>query len=122
VSGRERAAPLVAVVCRVPLVYEALMTALEDIADLRPFPAGRADTAGLLRALAPDAVIVDSEEEAGDAEAFVRETDAVLVHISLDDQTLRTFKDDRWNEPQEALSPEAIRNALVGGIFGRKPA
>jgi hypothetical protein len=98
------------------------MAALEGIADLRPFPAGRADTAGLLRALAPDAVIVDSEDEARDAEAFVRETDSVLVHISLGDQTLRTFEDGQWKEPEEAASPEAIRNALVGGIFGRRRA
>jgi hypothetical protein len=120
VSGRDRAEPLVAVVCRVPLVFEALTAALEGIADVRPFPAGRADTAGLLRALAPDAVVVDSEAEARDAEAFVRETESLLVHISLADETLRTFKDGRWHEPEHAASPEAIRNAVVGGIFGPK--
>ena len=119
-SERERAEPLVAVVCRIPLVFEALTAALEGIADVRPFPAERADTAGLLRALAPDAVVVDSEAEARDAEAFVRETGALLVHISLDDETLRRFEDGRWHEPEAAASPEAIRNALVGGIFGRK--
>jgi hypothetical protein len=120
VSGRDRAQPLVAVVCRVPLVYEALTAALEGIADVRPFPAGRADTAGLLRALAPDAVVVDSEAEARDAEAFVRGTESLLVHVSIADETLRTFKDGRWQEPEDAASPEAIRNAVVGGIFGRK--
>jgi hypothetical protein len=120
VSGRDRAQPLVAVVCRVPLVFEALTAALEGIADVRPFPAGRADTAGLLRALAPDAVVVDSEAEARDAEAFVRETESLLVHVSIADETLRTFKDGRWQEPEDAASPEAIRNAVVGGIFGRK--
>jgi hypothetical protein len=119
-SERDRAEPLVAVVCRVPLVFEALTAALEGIADVRPFPAGRADTAGLLRALSPDAVVVDSEAEARDAEAFVRDTTALLVYLSLDDEKLQRFEDGRWHDPEEAASPEAIRNAVVGGIFGRK--
>jgi hypothetical protein len=111
--------PLVAVVCRVPLLSEALAAALEGIACVRTFPAGRGDTAGLLRALAPDAVVVDSESEAHQAAAFARETHSPLLHVSLRDQTLRTFADGRWRQVEEDPSPEAIRNAVVGGIFGQ---
>jgi hypothetical protein len=112
--------PLVAVVCRVPLLSEALADALEGIADVRRFPAGRADTDGLLRALAPDAVVVDTEAEAHQAIAFAVEAHAPLVQVSLRDRTLRTFEDGRWHEADAAASPESIRNAVVAGIFGRE--
>jgi hypothetical protein len=115
----ERAEPLVAVVCRVPLLSEALTAALDGIASVHRFPAGRGDTAGLLRALEPDAVVVDSEAEADQAEGFARETHSPLVRVSLRDQVLRTFEDGLWHEAEEDASPETVRNALVGGIFGR---
>jgi hypothetical protein len=101
------------------MLGEALTTALEGIAEVRRFPAGRGDTAGLLRALGPDAVVVDSEAEANEAAAFAGETSSPLVHVSLRDQALRTFEDGRWNHAEETASPESIRNAVVGGIFGR---
>lgn len=112
--------PLVAVVCRVPLLYEALTAALDGVANVRRFPAGGGDTVGLLRALRPDAVIVDSEEEADEAAAFARESSSPLVHVSLHERTLRTLRDGRWHQAEEDATPEAIRNAIVGGIFGRE--
>jgi hypothetical protein len=120
VRARDGTEPLVAVVCRVPLLSEALMAALEGIAAVHRFPAGRGDTAGLLRALDPDAVVVDSAAEAHEAEAFASETHSPLVYVSLRNQVLRTFEDGRWHEADEDASPEALRNALVGGIFGRE--
>jgi hypothetical protein len=112
--------PLVAVVCRVPLLSEALAAALEGIADVRRFPAGRGDTDGLLRALDPDAVVVDTETEAHEAIPFVVEAHVPLVQVSLKERTLRTFEDGHWHEADVGASAEAIRNAVVRGIFGRE--
>jgi hypothetical protein len=112
--------PLVAVVCRVPLLSEALSAALEGIADVHRFPAGRGDTDGLLRALAPDAVVVDTEAEAHQALAFAQETHVPLVQVSLRNRSLRKFEDGHWQVSDEDASPDAIRNAVVGGIFRRE--
>ncbi len=119
-TAATRSEPLVALVCRVPLLYEALTTALDGIASVRRFPAGGGDTSGLLRALRPDAVIVDSEEEADEATAFARESSSTLVHVSLRGRTVRTLQDGRWQDAHGDASPEGIRNAVVGGIFGRE--
>lgn len=118
--NEEEAIPLVAVVCRVPLLSEALAAALEGIADVRRFPAGRGDTDGLLRALAPDAVVVDTETEAHEAIPFAVEAQTPLVQVSLRERTLRKFEDGHWHVSDEDASPESIRNAVVGGIFRRE--
>jgi hypothetical protein len=120
VTASERSEPLVAVVSQVPLLSEALTAALEGIARVRRFPAGQGDTIGLLRALAPDAVVVDSDAEAREAEAFARETQTPAIHVSVDEEILRTFEEDRWYDVGRDASPEAIRNAVVGGIYGRE--
>jgi hypothetical protein len=117
-----RSEPLVAVVCRVPLLSQALTAALEGIASVSSFPAGRGDTDGLLRALAPDAVIVDTRDEARQAEAFASETRSPLVHVSLRERRLQVLENGRWRQAQEAESAEAIRNALVDGMFRRERA
>lgn len=112
--------PLVAIVSGVPMLREALRNALEGIAEVRGFPAGRGDTAGLLRSLRPDAVVVDSEEEAGSVAAFARESDSPLVLVSYRDELVKVLGDSGWEESDEVgVSPEGIRNVLVAGIFGR---
>ena len=115
----DRTEPLVAVVCNVPLLSEAVTAALEGIADVQRFPAGRGDTAGLLRALRPDGVVVDSEEEAQQCAVFARETHSPLLQVSLHSPVLRSYRDGLWHDAEEDASPETVRNALVGGIFGR---
>ena len=98
---------------------EALTSSLEGIAAVRPFPTGRGDTDGLLRALRPDAVVVDTDEEAAAASSFARETNSPLIHISLVRRKLRVLKGGNWEEfEQRYASPEAIRNAIVGGLWG----
>jgi hypothetical protein len=115
--------PLVAVVCKVPLLCEALVAALDSIAEVRRFPAGRGDLGGLLRWLRPDAIVVDTEEEAGEAEAFARESGSPLVHVSLADRKIRVLGEGGWEEPHHGdASPEAIRNAIVGSLLARSPA
>jgi len=115
---RER--PLVVLVCRVELLGEALRGALDEIAEVRMFRAGLGDTDGLLRSLGPDAVVVDDEAEGEAALAFATESDAALVHVSYKDELLRVFIDGEWrDEGQDGISPEAVRNALVGRLLGK---
>jgi hypothetical protein len=118
--GETRDRPLVAVVCSVPLLHEALSAALENIAEVHMFPADGGDTCGLLRSLQPDAVVVDTPEEAEAAADFAREAESPLVCVLLREQKLRVLQNGGWKEPDgDGASPEAIRNILVGGIFGK---
>lgn len=116
---RTRSQPLVAVLSSVPMLVEALAHTLEDIAEVRVFPAGRGDTLGLLRSLAPEAIVVDDEGEAEAAATFAREADAPLVLVSYRDEHLLVLTDAGWEEGEDDVSAEGIRNALVGGLFGR---
>lgn len=115
--------PLVAVVCKVPLICEAISDALENVAEVRHFPARRGDTVGLLRWLQPDAVVVDSEDEADEAASFARESAAPLVHVLLRERKLRILRNDHWEEPEDgSASAEAIRNVVIAGLFGGRRA
>lgn len=112
--------PLVAIVSGVPMLREALRNALDGIAEVRGFPAGQGDTAGVLRSLCPDAVVVDSEEEAESVAAFARETNSPLVLVSYRDEVVKVLGDSGWEESDDVgVTPEGIRNVLVAGIFGR---
>jgi hypothetical protein len=111
---------VVAVVYTVPLLCEALSGVLDEIAELRTFPA-RGDTPGLLRSLRPDAVVVDSTREADAAEAYAREARVPLVHVVLKARRLRLYRDGVWHDSDGGTAtPEGIRNYLIAGIFGRE--
>jgi hypothetical protein len=115
-----RILPLIAIVSSVPMLQEGLRNALEGIAEVRDFPAGRGDTAGLLRSLRPDAVVVDSEEEAESVAVFARESGSPLVLVSYRDEVVKVLGVSGWEESDDVgVSPEGIRNVLVAGIFGR---
>jgi hypothetical protein len=113
--------PLVAVMSRVPLVSEGVAAALEEIAEVRVFPPN-GDTPGLLRALHPDAVVVDDAVEAEEATKFAKQAGAPLLHISLTDRRLRIYGRDGWSEgnADEGASEVAIRNAIAGALYGRE--
>lgn len=118
--ANEPALPIVVVVSGVPLLTEAVEGALEGIAEVRSFPAGRGETADFLQLLQPDAVVVDSPEEAEAAVGFARETGTMLVHVSLRDHRLRLMHDGRWQELADgSASPERIRSAVAAGIYLR---
>jgi hypothetical protein len=96
-----------------------MSAAVGDVMDVRSFAAGR-DTAGLLAWLRPDGVVVDSDEDAAAAAPFALERDLPLVHVVLAQRKLRVLRDGGWEEPEGATaSPEAVRNIIVGAIFGR---
>jgi hypothetical protein len=113
--------PLVAVVCSVPLVGEAVASALE-FAEVRSFSDRGGDIAGLLRWLRPDAVIVDHEGTAKEASAFALEHPLPVVHIDVREQDLRLFIGGAWEYVgnSEGASPEMIRNVVAGALFARK--
>ena len=57
----ERNEPLVAVVCAVPILGEALTAALDGLAECKVIPARQPELGGLLKSLQPDAIVVDDE-------------------------------------------------------------
>lgn len=114
-------APLVAVVSRAPIVYEALAEAFAGLASLTLLDPDRRDLVGLLASLAPDAVVVDSDEDGDRTAAIARAARSPLVQLSLHEPAVRVFIDGAWRERDDvSASPEGIRNLVVGTIFGRK--
>jgi hypothetical protein len=115
VSGPQ---PRVAVLYSIPLLCEALGSPLEDIAEVHVFPAGR-DTLGLLRAVRPDAVVVDDADEAEAVRRWAKRHRTPLVHIALRERKIRVLRDGAWEESPGA-SAEAVRNALARSFYARK--
>ena len=112
--------PLVAVLCSVPLVGEAMAAALE-FAEVRTFAASGGDLEGLLGSLRPDALIVDSAAGAEAATVFAREYDLPVVYVSVRDRTLHVFRGGEWEQVSNGAgpTPEAIRNVVAGALFAR---
>jgi len=59
---------------------------------------GERDTAGLLRSLGPELVIVDSSADAREASAYALDRDAAVLHISVRSRTLRLFQSGAWKQ------------------------
>jgi hypothetical protein len=116
--------PLVAVICRAPIVSEAVCGSLESVASVHAFPTSGGDMRGLLRTLNPDAVVVDSQEAADDAAEFARESRAAVVHVAVESGRLRVLEEAVWRERgDEPASAEAVRNIVIGGVLkGRSSA
>jgi hypothetical protein len=119
--GRTR--PLAAVVCSVPLVGEAMSSAL-DFAEVRPFAARGGDIPGLLRSLRPDGVVVDSDDGARDALAYAIDDAVPVLHVDVRRHALRLYRSGGWSDvgSNEGPTPEAIRNVIAGALFGRTEA
>jgi hypothetical protein len=115
-----RTRPLVAVVCSVPLLEEAVQSALE-FAEVRPFSNRGGDIAGLLSWLRADAVVVDSTTAAAEAAAFALDHPLPVMHIAVLERELRLFVDGEWEHVAdgEGASSEAIRNVIAGTLFSR---
>jgi hypothetical protein len=117
----ESARPLVAVVCSVPLLGEAMGSAL-DFAEIRLFSGRGGDVAGLLRWLRPDAVIVDSDAIAEEAVPYAREHARPVVHVSLRERALKLYRSGVWEQVGngDGPTPESIRNVVAGALFARE--
>jgi hypothetical protein len=114
------ARPLVAVVCAIPLLGEAMSSALE-FAEVRTFAANGGDVEGLLGWLRPDVLVVDSRASADAAAGFARVHEMPIVHVSPRDRTLHLFRRGEWEQvsADEGPTPEAIRNVVAGALFAR---
>lgn len=120
-SWKENGArPLVAVVCSVPLLGEAVEAAL-DFAEVRVFSERGGNVIELLRWLRPDGVVVDSERAAAVVTAYAREHDLPVVHVSPRDPTMRVLRAGQWElvDDGDGPTPEAIRNVIAGALFAR---
>jgi hypothetical protein len=113
------AQPLVAFVCRAPVLSEALAASLQLVANVRTFPAGRPDPVGLVRALRPDAMVVDDDEEAERLAPYARSARTPLVLIDAEANELRVLGTDGWDVVSYGDGIEGIRNLLVAQLFGR---
>jgi hypothetical protein len=119
----ERRLPLVVAVCSVPLLGEALAGALEDLAQCKVVAAGQPDIAGLLRSLQPDAIVVDDELEAEAAATYSRFARVPVFFVPPHGRQLRVLENGRWEDLKDHdASPEAIRNLVAGGLYGRRAA
>jgi hypothetical protein len=116
----DSARPLVAVVCSVPLLGEAVRSGLE-FAEVRTFADRGGDIAGLLSWLLPDLVVVDTRECAVEAAAFADEHELPVVYLSVRDKTLRLYRAGAWEQVDDGEGPtiEAIRNVVAGALFAR---
>jgi hypothetical protein len=112
------AQPLVAFVCRAPVLSEALATSLALVANVRSFPAGRPDPEGLVRALRPDALVVDDLDEANTLVPYARASRVPLVLIAVESNELRLLGNDGWDVVSYGDGIEGIRNLLVAQLFG----
>ena len=116
ITGRRQ--PLVAVLYSVPLLCEAISSALDDIAEVRMFRASRGDTVGLLRSLRPDAVVVDHPAEAEEAQEWSEDREIPLVHINLRERKIGVLRAGDWEESAGA-GRESIRNIIAGAMYAR---
>lgn len=116
----EETQPLIAVVCTVPLIGEAVLSALE-FADVRVFQSGTPDIGGLFRSLRPDGMVVDSGAAAREAADFALDEDRPLIHIGIRDRTLRLLMNGAWRTLAIGGDPsaEAVRNVLIGALYAR---
>jgi hypothetical protein len=103
----------------VPIFYEAVAGSLRDRATVQPLkPVGR-DTAVVLRAIAPDAVIVDNVRDAEAASRSAREQGFRIIHVSSEESVLRVLGPRGWSE--QGLPPmgsEAFWNILHAATLG----
>ena len=115
-NGTVRRQPLVAVIYSVPLLCEAIASALDEIAEVRSFPGRRGDTVGLLRSVRPDAVVVDDPIELAQVEGWAEGEDVPLVEICRRGLKIRVLRNGEWEESPGA-SAQSIRNAIAGAIY-----
>ena len=111
--------PLVAVIYSVPLLVEALEDALDGIGEVRAFPTGDGEVATLLEAIEPDAIVVDSLENADIAAAYAIAHGIAAVHVDFAHHMLHALIDGAWRRQEDDDSPDAVRNLVAGGIYGR---
>jgi len=118
VRGR-RSRPLVVTISDVPIFYEAIARSLRDRATVHPLTPVGHDTDVVLRAVAPDVVIVDSSQNAQAAAQSAAEQGFRIVHVSSEDSVLRVLGPGGWAEQGlPAMGTEAFWNILSAATLG----
>lgn len=113
-----RVRPLVLALTTTPLLTELLRDLLGDSALVRDFPGDGVDLDGLVRYTLPDALVIDSDQDAFELAAVAEELSIPLVQISLPSHEARVFRDRSWSPvPLPIDSPTSIRNLLLGELF-----
>lgn len=93
-----------------------------EFAEVRSFSERGGDIVGLLEWVRPDAVVVDDDDCAERAVAYVGSRATPLLHISVRRSTLRIYHGGEWQliESSEGPTPEVIRNVVAGALFARE--
>jgi hypothetical protein len=93
-----RSRPLIVTITDLPLFYYAIAGSLRDFATVHALAPAGCDTGAVLRAINPDAVIVDNARDARAAADAAREAGIRVIHLSPDESVLRLFDEDGWTE------------------------
>jgi hypothetical protein len=93
--------PLIALVCRTPLVAEALTATLSALVD----------------AIHADAVVADSDE---DASVLSGNVARILLHVCPFQSDVRVLREEGWSTAVPEASAEAIRNLLAAELTARR--
>jgi hypothetical protein len=111
---------LVVAITDTPMFYEAMAETLADQGCVHRLRPGGGDTEIVLRALDPDAVIVDSRRSASEARKSALKRGIPLIHIDSDGAVLRVLTANGWREhslPQK--TSEALQSLLLATVLGR---
>lgn len=111
--------PLVAFVCVAPVLSDALTDALSFFAEVCAIPAGRPDPDGLIRALRPDALVIDDRGVGERLTAYAREARIPLVLIATDANQLCVRTANGWVVVEDGEGIAGVRNLLVAQLLGR---
>jgi hypothetical protein len=119
VLGAKRQKPLVVTISDVPIFCEAIAGTLADQAYVHPLKPIGADTEIVLRALNPDAVIVDSQRNARRARKATLERGIPLIHLDSDRSVLRVLGEGGWRELSfPSMTSDALQGLLRAVTFG----
>jgi hypothetical protein len=93
-----RSRPLIVAITDLPLFYQAVAGSLREFATVHALAPAGGDTSAVLRAINPDAVIVDNARDARAAAEAAREAGIRVIHLSPDESVLRLFDEEGWTE------------------------
>jgi hypothetical protein len=114
-----RLRPLVVTISDFPIFYEAVAGSLSDRATVQSLQPVGGDTETVLKAIAPDAVIVDNVRDAQAAAAAAVEQGFRIVHVSSEEATLRVLGARGWSEQDlPSMGSDAFRNILRSATLG----
>ena len=117
-TGRTR--PLVVTITDIPIFYEAVAEMLGDQASVHPLKPVGGDTEVVLRALDPDAVIVDSRRGARDLRKATLKRRIPLIHVDATGSALRVLGANGWRQLSlPVTTSDALQSLLAAAALGK---